>query len=295
MTHSTTLRSLAFLAAALLLPAAHAAAGPYLVFTDDRAGFQSSLAEPVLGSVVDSGGAFAPDPVPVAGAASLVRAGTIGGQAYGYSVFDVNFSNAPSGTVSPGSPGGDVSSASTLHVETPAVASSVVGTGSFGIDNAGGDPGTRNAVLLDFTTTPGGLGVGHFGLDLIDFEATAAFTRGEVRLYDAGVLVFSHLFDWGTGTGKGEVRFLGVVAVPGEGVRFDQAMVVLGDDNGNGNAEGYGADRFTFGSSTAPSPTVVTPEPASMALYGLGAAGLAAWVRRRRRRTRVQDEPARTG
>jgi hypothetical protein len=99
------------------------------------------------------------------------------------------------------------------------------------------------------------------------------------------VLVFSQLFDWGGPTGKGEVRFLGVVAVPGEGVRFDQAMIVIGDDNGNGNAESYGADRFTFGTATAAgSPVAVaTPEPGTFALFGLGAAGLVVWTRRRRR------------
>ena len=257
--------------------AARADASPYLVFVDDRAGFNAALQEGPFTTVVDSAGAFAPDPAPASGAASLTRSGTIAGQAFSYAVYDVNYSNSPTGTVSPGSAGGDVSSASSLDIETPVNASSTLGTGTFGIDNAGGSPASRNAILVDFTNTPGGLGIGHFGLDLIDFEATPGFVQGELRLYDGGVLVFSQLFDWSPGTGDGEVRFLGVVAMSGEGTRFDQAMVVIGDDNGTGNGEGYGADRFTFGQSIA------NPEPGTWALFGAGAAGLAVLVRRRRR------------
>jgi hypothetical protein len=278
MTVRTPVRSvLAALVLAALLRSAPAFAGPYLVFQDDRAGFNAALQEGPLTTVVDSSGAFAPNPAAAAGVASLSRTGTTSGQTFSYSVYDVNYSNTPTGRVTPGAAGGDVSSGSTLNVELPAVASGATGTGSFGIDNAGGDPGTRNAVLVDFTTTPGGLGIGHFGLDLIDFEATPGFVRGELRLYDAGFLVFSHLFDWGAATGNGEVHFLGVVAVSGQCARFDQAMVVIGDDNGTGTGEGYGADRFTFGQAIA------NPEPGTWALFGLGTAGLAAIVRRRRR------------
>jgi len=278
MTVRSIFRVLLVLAvAATSARATPAFAGAYLVFRDDRAGFNAALQEGPLSTVVDSSGAFAPNPAAAAGVAALTRSGSISGQAFTYRVYDVNYSNSPSGTVTPGSSGGDVSSGSTLNVELPAVASGATGTGSFGIDNAGGDPGTRNAVLVDFTTTPGGLGIGHFGLDLIDFEATPAFVRGELRLYDAGVLVFSHLFDWSPATGNGEVHFLGVVAVSGQSTRFDQAMVVIGDDNGTGNGEGYGADRFTFGQ------TIANPEPGTWALFGLGTAGLAVIVRRRRR------------
>jgi hypothetical protein len=261
----------------LLLAAVAAAADDYLVFRDDRAGFQASLDVNPLSTIIDTGGAFATDPVAATGLASVTRSGSINGQAFTWIAYDVNFSNSPTGTVTPGSAGGDVTSTSTVDVETPVSQGSATGSGSWGLDSGTGGLTTRNALLVDFTTTPGGLGIGHFGLDLVDFEASAAFTRGTLRLYRAGSLVFSRDFDWDSQDGNNQVHFLGVVAQ--SGWWFDQVAVVVGDDSaGGGNGETWAADRVTFGLA------VHNPEPAALALFAMGVVGLGVAVRRRRRR-----------
>lgn len=259
----------------VLASAAAARADSYLVFQDDRAGFQASLDVNPASTVIDTGGAFAANPVAAAGLASVTRTGTIAGQSFSWTAYDVNFSNTPTGTVAPGTVGGDVASATPVDLETPAAQGTATGLGSWGLDSGSGGTTTRNALLVNFTGTPGGLGIGHFGLDLIDFEAAAAFTRGTLRLYRAGSLVFSRDFDWGAQDGNNQTHFLGIVA---DGAFwFDQVAVVVGDDSaGGGNAETWAADRFTFGQA------VHNPEPGTVALFALGAAGLAVAVRRRR-------------
>jgi hypothetical protein len=263
-----------------LAPAASARADGFLVFQDDRPGFQASLDVNPLSTVIDSGGAFAPNPAAATNLASVTRTGTIGGQTYAWTGYDINFSNAPTGHVAPGVVGGDIASATPVDVETPVSQGTATGAGSWGLDSGSGSTTSRNALLVDFTTTPGGLGIGHFGLDLVDFEASSAFTRGTLRLYRAGTLVFTRDFDWGAQDGNNQVHFLGVVAV-GAGT-FDQAAFVVGDDSaGGGNAETWAADRFTFGGAHASD--VVTPEPGTLALFTLGAVGIGAAIHRRRR------------
>lgn len=272
----------------LLALAAVARADSFTVFQDDRAGFQSSLQVNPLSTVIDSGGAFAANPAAGTNLASVTRSGVISGQAFTWVGYDVNFSNAPTGTISPGTVGGDIASATGVDVELPAAQGTATGAGSWGLDSGSGSTTSRNAFVADFTATPGSLGIGHFGLDLIDFEAASAFTRGTLRLYRGGSLVFSRDFDWGGQDGNNQAHFLGVVAAGA--AYFDQVAVVLGDDSaGGGNAETWAADRFTFGQATA-TEVLVTPEPGALALFGLGAASLGAWaVRRKRRRTGRPD------
>ena len=263
----------------LLALAAVARADSYLVFQDDRAGFHASLEVNPLSTVIDSGGAFAANPAAAAGLVSVARSGTLAGQAFSWTGYDVNFSNAPTGFVTPGSVGGDIASATGVDLELPVAQGTATGSGSWGLDSGSGSTTSRNAFLAAFTTTPGSLGIGHFGLDLVDFEAAAAFTRGTLRLYRAGSLVFTRNFDWGGQDGNNQVHFLGVVAVGA--AYFDQVAVVLGDDTaGGGNSETWAADRFTFGQAVA------NPEPGTLALFGLGAASLGAWAVRRKRRRR---------
>lgn len=254
-----------------------AAADSFLVFKDDRAGFTSSLDDPNA-SITDSGGAFAPDPAPGT-AASVARSGLVGGQAVAYGLYDFDFSNAPSGTITAGVVGGDAADTDNLAVELPAAQGGASGVGTWGIDAGSGQTSTRNALLAHFSTTPGGLGIGHFGIDLVDFEIPVGSLGGTLRLYDGGVLIFSHSFDWGGTTGDAETHFIGVVAVGdggGQAGRFDQAVLVIGT-----NTDSYAADRFTFGAA------IHNPEPGTLALFGLGAAGLAVAARRRvARRTR---------
>ena len=183
----------------------------FLLFTGDRSGFDAALFHDAASTVVDSGGAFTADPTAATAQSSVTRTGTVAGEDFSYTAYDFDFSNAPTGTLSPGAAGGDVADTDNVNVERPATQGTAAGSGTWGLDGATGSTSTRNALLVDFTTTPGGLGIGHFGLDLIDFEASAAFTRGEIRLYDGGILVFSSLFDWAPSDGNNRVHFLGVV------------------------------------------------------------------------------------
>ena len=262
----------------LLLAAAESRAESYVVFQDDRAAFESALLYDPFSTVVDSGGAFAPDPSAATGQPSVLRTGTIDGRAFAYLAYDVDFSNAPTGALVPGAVGGGIAGLSAVGGERPAAQGGAVGAGTWGLDSGSGSSTTRNALLVNFTTTPGGAGVGHFGIDLVDFEASSLFTRGQLRLYVAGALVFSYDFAFDPGDGSDETHFLGVAALGEQGL-FDQAVVVLGDDTaGGGKAERWAADRITLGRA------VVNPEPATLGLFGLGAAAIAGLLVHRRQR-----------
>lgn len=274
--------------AALVAGASPAFAGSYLVFQDDQSGFTAALTRDATSTVTDTGGAFAPDPSAATGVASVTRTGTILGQTFTFSVEDVNFSNTPTGTLAVGQ---DVASTSTLAVETPVANGGATGTGTFGYDSTGAtdSSATRNALSVNFTTTPGGAGIGHFALELVDFEAGA--TPGELRLYDGGSLVFSTAFTFpGPGLGNGETHFLGVVAV-GSASFFDQVVLVVGDETSSPNTENWAADRFQFG-------VAHNPEPGSVAMFGAGLAVLAVVLRRRRAadaRAPARDKAATAG
>ena len=215
-------------------------------YLNNRADFEIALATSGLSMVIDSDGDFAPDPVDVIAVENLTRIGTLGGETFVYTVYDINFSDTPDGTITPGMAGGDIDSLSNLDVELPASQGDADGVGSFGIDTSGGSPSTRNALLFDFSTTPGG--IGHFGLDLLDVENSAEFTLAEYRIYKDGALIDSGFIDYADGSdGNNETQFFGYAVTAQENF-FDQIIIVVGDDStGGGLTERLAADRFTFG------------------------------------------------
>ena len=184
----------------------------------------------------------------------VTREGHIDKQAYSYTVYDINFGDAPVAA-----PFGPELSMKGERFEIdkldplgfPIVQDGVKGNGSWGLDSGSGRSGSKNAALFDFTTTPGGKGLRHFGLDLIDWEASKS-VPAELRLYKDGKLLFEKPFHWDTPRqGHKEHHFLGVTAV-GEEHFFNQVIVVIGDDKVAakgvpGGAERWAADSFTFG------------------------------------------------
>ena len=266
--------SLAPLALALL--ATSARAGSYLVFQDDRGGFDTTLVG--RGStVVDSDGAFAPDPG-LGTFASVTRSGTVDGASFRYTAYDLQFAASPDGTLTPGVVTGDTGALSSLRVEAPAAQSGGTGSGSWGIDSSAVSTSRRSGLLVDFTDAPAA-GIGHFGVDLIDFEAGPG-GAGELRLYAEGLLVFSTDFTLAPDGGNDATHFLGVVVDPSAGgVSFDQAVVLVG-----GTSDRWAADRVTFGVAR-------TPEPGTWALFALGLGGLTLHLRRRRRQAEPRGHP----
>lgn len=236
--------------------------GPELSTFYDRTTLVSVLTNNSASTIVDTANAFSIDPTATPGGGSaaggpvVTRTGAIGGQAYSYSIYDINFSNSPTGTLTPGAVGGDISSLDNIAVETPASQSGATGVGTWGVDTRTGSGLTRNALLFDFTTTPGNLGIGHFGLDLHDFESGIQPGRqpAEFRIYKAGVLINSGVVQYPSGDGDGSSKFWSYVASSPSGF-FDQVVLVVGDDDstgdGTGRAESIAADRFTFGQAFA--------------------------------------------
>lgn len=226
-----------------------AAPSPGKVTINDRAGFEASLTGAHESSIIDDAGAFAADPI-AGTVASVTRTGVIAGEAFSYTVYDNDISNAATGSLTPGSAGGDIDDLDNINIETPASQSGAVGNGSWGVDSAGGATSTRNGFLFDFTTTPGGSGIGHFAGEFHDLESNLSTTPAEYRVYKAGVLVDSGTIDWGSANhGNGESHFFGY-AVCSEADFFDQILIIVGDDGaGGGGAEQLAGDRFTFGTA----------------------------------------------
>jgi len=249
-----------------------------LMFVDSRQDFQRALVADSESTVIDSHGMLAADPLPQNSASVVFRSGTVAGATFAYSAYDIDFSLDPLGVLQPGIVGGDIFDLDRMHVETPVKQDGAIGFGTWGIDSGGGSTTSRNALLVDFSETPGNRGLGHFGVDLHDFEASAQFTPGSLRVYDDGVLVFQNDLTWTADDGDGQSHFVGVVATE-PGSFFDQVAIVVGDNgSGNGFTQRWAADRLTFGQAS-------NPEPSSVILIGLGLplfVGLL-WVKRQRR------------
>ncbi|MBE9030367.1 PTPA-CTERM sorting domain-containing protein [filamentous cyanobacterium LEGE 11480] len=246
------------------------------LFVDDRAGFNASLTLNSASTVVDSGGAFAPDEAAGTSLPSVTRTGAIAGQSLTYSIYDIDFSNTPTGTITPGTVGGDIAELDNLKIESPARQGNAEGTGTWGVDSAFGASSTRNAGLFDFDRP-----IGHFGLDLHDFESSAVGTLGQIRLYNNGNLLsgLTQNIVW-SDDGNDVSHFIGVVAMnPSE--FFDSIVFVLGDDDlgDQGFRESWAADRFTFGEASA---DVATPVPTPALLPGVVGLGASIWRKRRR-------------
>jgi hypothetical protein len=250
----------------LVAAASSARADSFLVFQDDRAAFEGALTIRSDSTIVDSDGAFAPDPA-TGSASRVTRTGTVAGDAFAYAVYDLQLSNTPTGRITPGVVGDDVGALSSIAAESPAAQSGGVGSGSWGVDSGAVSTSRRSGLLVDFTTAPAG-GVGHFGVDLIDFEA-APGSEGELRLYAAGVLVYATTFALAPDGSDDASHFLGVVA--DGGATFDQAAVLVGS-----TTDRWAADRLTFGVAR-------NPEPGTWALFALGLLGLTWHLARRRR------------
>lgn len=258
-----------------------------LVPASGRATFNALLTNDSASTIVDTNNAFALDPTAVTGLTSFARTGTIGGQSYAYSAYDVGFSNSPTGTLAPGSVGGDIGATSAIDVETPASQDGATGSGTWGLDSGSVSTSYRSGLLLDFTDTPGGNGIGHFAADLIDWEASSTFTNAIIRLYKNGVLTFSQEFNWDPLDGNGQVHFLGILATDTTSF-FDQVLIVLGDDGpGGGLTEQWAADRFIFGQAYGDASLAAAPEPSSFALASTAVVTLAGHFLARRKRSRA--------
>ena len=217
-------------------------------YLNNRSDFETALISSGLSTVIDTDGIFAADPTAVTSQASLTRSGTLNGEVFEYTIYGFDFSNTPDGTIAAGVEAGDINDLDTIHIETPASQGAATGLGSWGVDNSNGQTSTRNALLFDFTTTPGG-GIGHFGMNLHDVENFAAGTLAEFRIYKDGELIDQGVLDYPDGSdGNDDSQFWGY-AVGSEANYFDQVVLVVGDDDvgGNGFTEWIAADRFTFG------------------------------------------------
>ena len=216
--------------------------------TNVRTEFINSLDTNSLSTVIDDGTNFGAAPA-TGSVASVTRNSNINSKPFTYTIYDIDFSNSPTGSIAPGNVGGDIQGLDNITIEIPASQNNAVGSYDWGVDSATGARSTPNAALFDFT----GNSIGHFGVDLHDFEAGAndsfSGASGEIRLYDSGNLVFSYDLQFpAPNYGDRQSIFVGVTAGnPNE--FFDQIVFVLGDDDigDNGYTEQWAADGFTFG------------------------------------------------
>ena len=233
-----------------------------------RNNFIGSLDINSSSTVIDNGTDFVNNTPAAGSTTSVVRSGDIGGSLFNYTIYDVDFSNSPTGKINPGFEGDDINQLDNITVETPASQETAEGpAGVWGVDSASGQNSNSNALLLDFS----GNSVGHFGIDLHDFEAGTGIdgltsgASGEIRIYQENdttgenELVFSYTLEFPGPTGGGSTdnpnnAEANDSAIPGFGNRqsmfvgvtandssefFDQIVFVLGDDD-VGNFDGDG-------------------------------------------------------
>ena len=247
--------------------------------TGIRTDFNNSFDLNTTSTVIDDGINFGAAPA-TGSVAQVERNGNINTESFSYKIYDIDFSDAPTGSISPGNIGNDIDDLDNITVETPASQDGATGNYDWGVDGASGN-GTSNAALFDFT----GNSIGHFGVDLHDFEAGAGISAsnntsgasGEIRIYQSGSLVHSHTLEFPgvegggstdnpnntedndstyQGYGNKQSMFVGVSAND-ESEFFDQIVFVLGDDDvgtvgiaseiNDGSTERWAADGFTFG------------------------------------------------
>ena len=253
--------------------------------TNTRTDFIDSFDTNISSTVIDDGMNFGAAPA-TGSVASVDRTGTIGAESFSYTIYDIDFNTAPTGSITPGidNPINDILELDNITVETPANQQTANGNYGWGVDSGSGGKGNSpNAALFDF----GSQSIGHFGIDLHDFEAGAGIdstisgASGEIRLYQSGSLVHSYSLqfpgvDGGGSTdnpnnsqdkdsaykgyGNRQSMFVGIVANnPDE--FFNQVAFVVGDDDvgDDGYSEQWAADGFTFGSAYREVPLNFSP------------------------------------
>ena len=250
--------------------------------TNVRSEFINSLGVDSLSTVVDNGTDFGTAPTPTGtNLDSVTRTNSINGKTFSYTIYDIDFSDTPNGLITPAIAGNDIDDTDFLQIEIPVAQGDADGTNEWwGVDGRTGN-GTSNAALFDFA----GNSIGHFGVDLHDFEAgegigfsnNTSGASGAIRIYQSGILVFSYDLTFPgvagggstdnpsdrrdndstfPGYGNNQSMFVGVSASnPSE--FFDQIVFVLGDDDvdtvgartsvNDGSTEQWAADGFTFG------------------------------------------------
>ena len=127
----------------------------------DRAEFTDSLNRNTNSTIIDDNNNFAPDPANAGGLAVINRSGTIGTTPFAYDIYDIDFSNSPTGIIMPGIQGNDINQLNNIDIESPVRQGGATGTGSWGFDTNSGQNSTRNALLFDFTSTPNNLSLIH--------------------------------------------------------------------------------------------------------------------------------------
>ena len=148
-----------------------------------------------------------------------------------------------------------------LHTDTafPALAPAILGA----VAASNGDPGCCPSITMNFT----GGGADKVGFDLISLDP--AVTSIDVYTVLGGVSTFAGTVVADTGL---EIKFFGVLADAVDPTKkFDS--IVLTTLLAPGQNSGFIMDNVVYHP---------VPEPASLTLFGLGAMGLAAKLRRRR-------------
>lgn len=132
-----------------------------------------------------------------------------------------------------------------LYVENPVSQDGAVGQGS-GVDFRYGSLRSKNSMLLTFDKP-----IGHFGVDLLDFESDSNFTLGLIRAFDCSAdskEIFNNEINFATDNGNSEAHFYGFVT---NKKVVCKVIVVVGDDSmGSGFTESFAIDNLRFGSAT---------------------------------------------